>query len=166
MVARAVWTPGTRNTGLGRESLGGLARTPASKAHREKSHHMSFTHIMDVVSRVFAAVGVGVLIIGFLLALASAGLALLRGGRQVYQTIRRQFGRSILLGLEILVAADLIRTVAVEPTGRNVLILGGIVLIRTILSFSLKVEVEGVWPWRRGSLKGRQAADSSASKAV
>jgi uncharacterized membrane protein len=127
---------------------------------------MNFTHIMDVVSQVFAAVGVAVLIIGFLFALVSAGLVLVRCRGEVYRTIRQQFGRSILLGLEILIAADLIRTVAVEPTARNVLILGGIVLIRTILSFSLEVEVEGVWPWRRWTLKTPEAADSSESKPV
>jgi uncharacterized membrane protein len=127
---------------------------------------VTFTHVMDVVSRVFAAVGVGVLIIGFLFALGKAGIGLVRDGGEVYRTIRREFGRSILLGLEILVAADLIRTVAVEPTGRNVLILGGIVLIRTILSFSLEVEVEGVWPWRRGTLKASETSDSSESGLV
>ena len=121
---------------------------------------------MDVVSRVFAAVGVAVLIIGFLFALVTAGIALLRSRGDVYRVIRRQFGRSILLGLEILVAADLIRTVAVEPTGRNVLILGGIVLIRTILSFSLEVEVEGVWPWRRGALSEPEGSESSEAKPV
>ena len=62
---------------------------------------MSFTHIMDVVSRVFAAVGVAVLIIGFLFALVTAGIALLQKRGDVYRAIRRQFGRSILLGLEI-----------------------------------------------------------------
>jgi uncharacterized membrane protein len=127
---------------------------------------MNFTHVMDVVSQVFAAVGVGVLIIGFVVALVSAGVVLVRGRGEIYRTIRQQFGRSILLGLEILIAADLIRTVAVEPTARNVLILGGIVLIRTILSFSLEVEVEGVWPWRRSTLKTPEASDSSESKPV
>jgi uncharacterized membrane protein len=127
---------------------------------------MNFTHIMDVVSRVFAAIGVAVLVIGFLTALAAAGVALARGRGEVYRTIRRQFGRSILLGLEILVAADLIRTVAVEPTIRNVLILGGIVVIRTILSFSLEVEVEGVWPWRRWTLRTPDASESEQSKSV
>ena len=127
---------------------------------------MSFTHIMDVVSRVFAAVGVAVLIIGFLFALVTAGIALLQNRGDVYRAIRRQFGRSILLGLEILVAADLIRTVAVEPTGRNVLILGGIVLIRTILSFSLEVEVEGVWPWQRGTLSRPERSESSDANPV
>ena len=66
--------------------------------------------------------------------------------------MRRYFGRSILLGIEVLVAADLIRTVAVDPTMENVLVLGLIVLIRTFLSFSLEIELEGVVPWRRWSL--------------
>jgi hypothetical protein len=59
------------------------------------------------------------------------------------------FGRSILLGLEFLVAADIIRTVAVQPSLENVTVLGLIVLIRTFLSFSLEVEIDGRWPWRR-----------------
>jgi hypothetical protein len=59
------------------------------------------------------------------------------------------FGRSILLGLEFLVAADIIRTVAVQPSLENVAVLGLIVLIRTFLSFSLEVEIDGRWPWRR-----------------
>lgn len=63
--------------------------------------------------------------------------------------LRAQIGRAILLGLELLVAADIINTVAIEPTLRSVLVLGGIVLIRTILSFSLEVEIEGCWPWQR-----------------
>jgi hypothetical protein len=58
------------------------------------------------------------------------------------------------LGLEILVAADLVRTVAVEPTMENVVILGLIVLIRTVLSFSLEIEIEGVAPWRRAGMTG------------
>ena len=63
---------------------------------------------------------------------------------------RSNLGRSILLGLEFLVAADIINTVAVEPTLQSLAVLAGIVLIRTFLSFSLEVEIEGRWPWRRG----------------
>jgi uncharacterized membrane protein len=62
---------------------------------------------------------------------------------------RQQLGRSILLGLEFLVAADIIRTVAVTPDARSVAVLGGIVLIRTFLSFSLELEVTGYWPWQK-----------------
>jgi uncharacterized membrane protein len=66
----------------------------------------------------------------------------------VYRWFREQLGRSILLGLEFLVAADIIRTVAVTPDARSVAILAGIVLIRTFLSFSLQLEVTGYWPWQ------------------
>lgn len=63
---------------------------------------------------------------------------------------RTNLGQAILLGLEFLVAADIINTVGVEPTLRSLAVLAGIVLIRTFLSFSLEVEIEGRWPWRRG----------------
>lgn len=65
-----------------------------------------------------------------------------------YDLFRRKLGRSILLGLELLVAADIINTVAIEPTMESVLILGLIVLIRTFLSFSIEIELEGKLPWR------------------
>lgn len=66
-------------------------------------------------------------------------------------SFRSNLGRSILLGLEFLVAADIINTVAVEPTLESLAVLAGIVLIRTFLSFSLEVEIEGRWPWQRGA---------------
>lgn len=66
-----------------------------------------------------------------------------------YQEYRRNFGRAILLGLEFLVAADIINTVAVNPTLESVGVLAAIVAIRTFLSFSLEVEIDGQWPWRR-----------------
>jgi len=62
---------------------------------------------------------------------------------------RSSFGRAILLGLEFLIAADIINTVAVRPTLESVAVLGGIVLIRTFLSFSLELEIDGRWPWQR-----------------
>lgn len=66
-----------------------------------------------------------------------------------YRQLRHDLGRGILLGLELMVAGDIIRTVAVEPTLDSVIVLGVIVLIRTFLSLSLEVELEGRWPWRR-----------------
>jgi uncharacterized membrane protein len=66
-----------------------------------------------------------------------------------YRLLRHDLGRGILLGLELMVAGDIIRTVAVEPTLDSVIVLGVIVLIRTFLSMSLEVELEGRWPWRR-----------------
>lgn len=65
-------------------------------------------------------------------------------------SFRSSLGRSILLGLEFLVAADIINTVAIEPTLASLAVLAGIVLIRTFLSFSLEVEIDGRWPWQKG----------------
>jgi uncharacterized membrane protein len=113
---------------------------------------VDFTETMDRISQGFEIVGVAVLVLGFLIALARAA-ATYRRRRSLddgYLALRNFFGRSVLLGLEVLVAADLIRTVAVAPSLQNVLVLGIIVLIRTFLSFSLDVEIEGVLPWRRG----------------
>lgn len=72
-----------------------------------------------------------------------------QAGDDAVAGFRSELGRSILLGLEFLVAADIINTVAVEPTLGSLAVLGGIVLIRTFLSFSLEVEIEGRWPWQR-----------------
>jgi uncharacterized membrane protein len=110
---------------------------------------MTFNETMDDVAKVFEAVGVAVLAIGFVIGFAQAGLALLRrvAHSEVYRALRSFVGRTILLSLEILVAADLIRTVAVDPSIENVSALALIVLIRTVLSFSLDVEIEGRLPW-------------------
>jgi uncharacterized membrane protein len=123
---------------------------------------MTYTQFMDHVTRAFEVVGVAVLVGGFAIGLVRALVGVMHdahGG--IYPALRRSFGRSILLGIEILVAADLIRTVAVAPTLRNVLGLGLIVLIRTFLSFSLEIEIDGVVPWRRA----RATALGSAAKA-
>jgi uncharacterized membrane protein len=117
---------------------------------------MTFTEAMETVARLFEAIGALVLLGGLLLSLSLAVRVLRRSGdwEGAYRVLRRSFGGVILLGLEILVAADLVRTVAVEPTWENVLVLGVIVLIRTVLSFSLEVEIEGVAPWRRAATSG------------
>jgi uncharacterized membrane protein len=121
---------------------------------------VDFKEMMDGVSRIFEVVGIGVLVLGFFIGLYLALRDLLRGKRGgAYSMIRTYFGQSILLGLEILVAADLIRTVIVDTTMENLKLLGLIVLIRTFLSFALEIEIEGIAPWRRWSLKalGRPA---------
>jgi uncharacterized membrane protein len=114
---------------------------------------MSFEHTMDDIARGVEILGVATLLIGLAAAVISGGLALVRGepGASAYRIVRAVFARSILLGLEFLVAADIIRTVAVQPSLENVAVLGLIVLIRTFLSFSLEVELEGRWPWADGS---------------
>ena len=109
---------------------------------------MPFVEIVETTGKVIDAVGVVTIVGGALLA---AALTLARRPRQDggwYDMFRRRLGRSILLGLEFLVAADIIRTVAVTPTGESVAVLAGIVLIRTFLSFSLQVEMTGAWPWQ------------------
>ncbi len=67
-----------------------------------------------------------------------------------YHRFRSSLGRAILLGLEFLVAADIITTVAIDPTLESVAVLAGVVLVRTFLSFALEVEIDGRWPWRKG----------------
>ncbi len=121
---------------------------------------MTYTQIMNHVAQAFEVVGVAVLVGGFGIGLVRALADTVRHAPQgIYVMLRRYFGRSILLGLEVLVAADLIRTVAVEPTMENVLVLGLIVLIRTFLSFSLEIEIDGVLPWRRGRLDTVRAVE-------
>jgi uncharacterized membrane protein len=116
----------------------------------------SFTSVMSHVAQGFEALGAAILVVGVVWSLVLAVSAWRHAGSAVqgYQALRRAFGATLLLGLEVLVAADLIRTVAVAPTVTNVLVLGLIVLIRTFLSFSLETEIEGVLPWRRGMTSG------------
>jgi len=106
---------------------------------------------MENISRAFEWIAVAVLILAFTLAALSVARDLVRGtaAEITYRRGRALLGRGILIALEVLVAADLIRTVAVQPTLENVGVLGIIVVIRTLLSFSLDVEIDGVLPWRR-----------------
>ena len=117
---------------------------------------MTFAEVMEHVAQAFEAIGAIVLLAGLFLAVGLAVRSLRRFAEwhEAYKVLRRSFGGVILFGLEILVAADLVRTVAVEPTLENVVILGAIVLIRTVLSFSLEIEIEGVAPWRRATMSG------------
>jgi uncharacterized membrane protein len=101
--------------------------------------------------------GVVAIVISVVLAGGRFGLETLRGAMSAeerYRTLRRRIGRGILLGLELLVAGDIIRTVAIEPTFATVGVLGLIVLVRTFLSFALEVELTGRWPWAAGDAPG------------
>jgi uncharacterized membrane protein len=126
---------------------------------------MSFEHAMDDVARGVEILGVATLIVGLATALVIGGLGLVRGEApgEAYRAVRMIFARTILLGLEFLVAADIIRTVAVQPSLGNVAVLGLIVLIRTFLSFSLEVELDGRWPWARGSASAATSEGSGQS---
>jgi uncharacterized membrane protein len=116
----------------------------------------SFSTAMDHVAQAFEALGAVILVIGVVWSFVLAVLTWRRLGprKQAYTVLRQAFGGTLLLALEVLVAADLVRTVAVSPTLDNVLVLGLIVLIRTVLSFSLEIEIEGTLPWRRALASG------------
>ncbi|MCS5717073.1 DUF1622 domain-containing protein [Herbiconiux sp. CPCC 205763] len=110
---------------------------------------MDFYGIIEIVGQVIDAAGVTAIVVGALYASLNALTRGLRRQHPVYTQFRRLLGRAILLGLELLVAADIIRTVAVAPTLESVAVLGAIVLIRTFLSFSLELEITGRWPWQK-----------------
>lgn len=122
---------------------------------------MTFNQAVEAIGRVIDVAGVLAIAggIGFTGLLASARLW--RRQPHVYRNFRQEVGRAILLGLELLVAADIIRTVAVSPTLESVAVLAGIVLVRTFLSFSLEVELTGKWPWQRGQDIGADVLPTS-----
>jgi uncharacterized membrane protein len=108
---------------------------------------VSFGELIETVGKFVETAGVTVMVVGIILALARFALA--HGKNDAYAQSRRSIGRSILLGLELLVAGDIIRTVAVSPNFTSVGVLALIVLVRTFLSFTLEVEINGRWPWQR-----------------
>ena len=111
----------------------------------------SFDDLMELVVHGFEVAGVAVLVLGALGAfLRAAWTARSNGLAPAYELARRSVGRAILLGLELLIIADIVLTITVDPTLESALALGLIVLVRTFLSFSLEVELEGTLPWRRG----------------
>ncbi|GAA4367246.1 DUF1622 domain-containing protein [Agromyces bauzanensis] len=104
---------------------------------------------IEQVGEIVDIIGVVAIVVGVVYAMADAALRGLRRRGPVYSRFRRVLGRAILLGLELLVAADIIKTVAVTPTLESVAVLGIIVLIRTFLSFSLELEITGRSPWQK-----------------
>jgi len=115
------------------------------------------TLIAHDVAKAIELIGIAIIALGaifnlFMFAVRSAGSS---DGQDALTTLRSNFGRSILLGLEFLIAADIINTVAVAPTLESVIVLGAIVLIRTFLSFSLELEIDGRWPWQRRTSEKR-----------
>jgi len=120
---------------------------------------VTFKEWIELAGSVIDAAGVAAVVVGAIAASLFAVVRAIRRQGPVYRPFRRFLGRSILVGLELLVAADIIRTVAVTPTLASVGVLAGIVLIRTFLSFSLELEITGRWPWQK------QPADASPDAA-
>ena len=121
---------------------------------------MEFRQLVELAVTSFDVAGVGILVIGAVAAFIIYVIDLMRhvDGSQAYRDLRRDLGKAILIGLEFLVAADIIRSVAVDPTFASIGVLGLIVLIRTFLSWSLEVEINGSWPWQRA----RSGSDAPA----
>ena len=113
---------------------------------------MSFSIIVELLARIFDLGGLAALLIGAITALVVYLRRIIpHMGEQslAYRNFRQGLGRAILIGLELFIAADIIRTVTIEPTFQSIGVLGLIVLVRTFLSWSLEVEINGEWPWRR-----------------
>ena len=117
---------------------------------------MTFDELVVACGRLVEGVGVAIILFGTLAVLLRHGLEALRnrGGGGGYRAGRRGIGKALLLGLEVLVAGDIIRTVAVEPTLAAATTLAVIVLIRTFLSWSIELETEGRWPWQKQPSSG------------
>ena len=120
---------------------------------------VTYEQLTSDVAKWIEAVGAGIMVGGGVLALSKYALSTLQPGdpRDRYRRLRRQLGQAILLGLEVLIVGDIVRTIIVDPTLRSVGVLGMIVFIRIVLSFSLEVEIDGVWPWNLWRLERRQA---------
>ncbi|MFI5501567.1 DUF1622 domain-containing protein [Nocardia asteroides] len=112
---------------------------------------MEFTEIIETAGKALDGAGVAAIVLGALYGTVRFANALARRHDfdPAYREYRRGLGRAILLGLEFLVAADIIRTVAIAPTFTSVGVLALIVLVRTFLSYSLELELTGRWPWQR-----------------
>jgi uncharacterized membrane protein len=122
---------------------------------------VSLVEIIEGIGKTIDAIGVAVIAGGAILAVFLTIGRVRQEDGGAYEFFRRRLGRAILLGLEFLVAADIIRTVAVTPSGESVAVLGGIVLIRTFLSFSLQLEMTGAWPWQQ-----RSSADKAEGRSA
>ncbi|MEP6607177.1 MAG: DUF1622 domain-containing protein [Burkholderiaceae bacterium] len=110
---------------------------------------MSLHEFVELAGSAAEIAGVVLIVGGLLVASARYVFPSRAAGASRYQSYRQDLGRAILLGLEVLVAADIVRTVAFTPTMESVLVLAMIVAIRTFLSWSLALELEGRWPWQR-----------------
>lgn len=113
-------------------------------------HPETLNAIWRAIAIALESIGVAVIILGALLGLVLFLWRMITQGNNgaAYHEFRSDFGKAILLGLEFLVAADIVGTVAVGPTLKDLAVLGLLVLIRTFLSFTLKMEISGRWPWQ------------------
>lgn len=128
---------------------------------------MDTDELFYVVTEIIELVGVGAMIVGFVVSIVITvrQLVTTHDGEAAFRTLKATLGGVILLGLEILVAADLVKTVTSTPSVADALGLSLIVVMRTILSFSLQIEIEGVAPWRKAFVTGHQTLATAVGKA-
>ncbi len=125
---------------------------------------MTYDELISDVVKVVEGFGAAIMVLGGLAAIVAYAIAVASPATRdgAYEHLRERLGRAILLGLEVLIVGDIVRTIVVDPTIESVVVLGMIVVIRIVLSFSLEVEIEGTWPWSRWRLRGtRPAAGAS-----
>jgi uncharacterized membrane protein len=123
------------------------------------SYREFVSHVVDVVE----GVGAAILVFGGVGAFARYLYEItLKRGADAFGDLRKNLGRVILLGLEVLIIADIIRTIVVDQSIETVVVLGIIVLIRVVLSFSLEVEIDGMWPWNRWRIAPQQSPTESS----
>jgi uncharacterized membrane protein len=122
---------------------------------------MHVTHTIETISSGFELAGVAIIVFGAVAAGVLYVRAVIQHAPTRYRAFRQNLGHAILVGLEVLVAADIIRTVAIDTTFESVGVLGLLVLVRTFLSWSLEVEIHGTWPWQRA-----QASDDEGARVL
>ncbi|MEN6670517.1 DUF1622 domain-containing protein [Psychrobacter sp. B38] len=123
----------------------------------------SLAHYIDLIAKIVEVIGVLIMFFGLFLAFYRGVRSTAGFSHDTYIEVRQTVGKSILLGLEVLIAADIMATVVTEPTLRSILVLGFIVLIRTFLSLSLQVELEGRFPWQKGKSTSKQKVNADSA---
>ena len=130
--------------------------------------HQAIVTVIDWVAGALEIVGVAVIALAFAHAMVRALIHFGQRRVNAYERLKIFLGRSLLLGLEFLVAADIIRTVAIRPTKEGLLSLGLLIAVRIVLGWSIAVEIEGCWPWQvamNERLKGRKSEDGEPATA-
>ena len=127
---------------------------------------MTYEDFVSALVKVIEGVGAAIMVVGGLAALVRYARQVAARASDSYRQLRANLGRVILLGLEVLIIADIIRTIVVDQSLQSVGVLGVIVLIRIVLSFSLEVEIDGAWPWNGWRLRLAERATSTSSADV
>lgn len=109
----------------------------------------TFKAYIDYIAFALEILGVLIILGITIVSLVRFVIAKQSSGKRSYEVLREDIGKGIILGLEILIAGDIVATVTTEPTMERVLVLGAVVIIRILLSLSIEVEIEGSWPWKR-----------------